>query len=505
MERRLASAQQSSPLFKRHGDHGDEEEEEEEEGHDMMAHHDMAPAASMPMSMEHEEVESHHHEPEEEHEHANMHTSSSDEHGHEHEHEHEHEHGHSHGHEDMQLDGPSPSSVPDASIAGIDLRTLPVWHTHGGHGHSHGSGPVKEKLNETLLFRSKGPDPLSYIEWDFGYGLGSEAQLRRFMTDADVLAGTEKMGVVDGRWRKLFDEKNAEQRQAIANDIASRLPGKEGEPSRHRGLLMLHIVSAVLSCFVLLPVALVLRAAHSTLAPLASLLYLTVPWRFHVRFDHLQGTDPRLYPDNAHGSMGWAILLDLAHHPRYRCLPPCWSDLVSFHGSPLQQAQQQQLAPHCQRCRSSQRSSVLERCCTCCARSWSASAHNNESYDAMEEEAMLSEAAQSDAQEIDVEKHMQHRPSSRQSAGSSRNGSGTGSPHRVHFDDHQGRGGSAESVVSPAEWVGSGSTVVSNSGEHHRRGSNNITGDRMVASPTKQLAIRLATRSSVVTLLFCLQ
>ncbi|SPO24275.1 uncharacterized protein UTRI_03543 [Ustilago trichophora] len=473
--RQLSSLVESS-VFKRHGDHGDDEEEEHEDGehehehdhdHEMMAHTDMVETASMPIV-----EEDHHHDDQNSHEKAHMSSS--------------HEHGHTHSHDDMQADGPSPNSIPDAAVAGIELLDLPVWHSHGGHGHSHGSGPVREHLNETLLFRAKGPDPLSYIEWDFGYSLGSSNQLRRFTADADVLAGKQRMGVVDGRWRKLFDEKEVEQRQAIATDIASRLPEGEGEPSRHRGLLVLHVFTAVLSCFVLLPMALVLRAAHSSLAPLVSLLYLGVLGGSMFLSIIYKALTPRLYPDNAHGSMGWAILwisLITLGSDVFRLIGQIWSAVSALRSS--KRANNGNWLPTNSPETSSAPPSWKDVVGTMLGRN-QLHHHNSESYDALEEQAMLSEEAQSDAQEIDVEKHMQPRHSpSRRSAGSSRTGSGSGSPHRVHFDNsaRNTRGGSAESLVEPVDWVGSGSSVVSN-GEHHRRGSPIGLEHNMVASPT---------------------
>lgn len=460
------STRQLSPalgsLFKRHGDHSDEEEEQKENDHfhshqsASMVHHNMMESA---LASPENSQDSH----------GEVTTSS-----------HEHDHDHAHTHEHMQEAGTSPASVPDAAAAGPELRALPVWHHHAGHGHSHGSGPAKEHLNETALFLSKGPDPLSYIEWDFGYSLGTAAQLRRFTSDFDVLSGEGMMGVVDGRWRKLFDEKDAEQRQAIAADIASRLPGKQGEPSRHRGLLILHVMTAIISCFVLLPMALVLRAAHSNLAPLLSLLYLVMLGGSMLISIIYKSLTPRLYPDNAHGSMGWAIL---------------WISLITVGSDVVRLVRQ--ICSAVRALRSNKRGSndiwlptANISSASGAPQSWrdvvsalfrgsQSQALTADSYDALEEEAMLSEVARSDAQEVDVEKHMQHRFSSGRSAGSSRSGSGSGSgsPHRVHFGD--GRGASAESLVEPATWVGSGSTAISS-----RHGSPRTTDGAFVASPT---------------------
>ncbi|KAJ1025839.1 hypothetical protein NDA16_002465 [Ustilago loliicola] len=459
----------SGSLVGRHGDHGDEDEEEEDEHehkHGMMAHED-AP-------VQHIQVIQH------DHDHHDSHMTMS----------HTHEHSHSHHNDETQPTGPSPDSIPDASVAGTDLRPLPVWYHHGGHGHSHGSGPVRETLNETLLFRAKGPDPLSYIEWDFGYSLGSTDQLRRFTSDADILNGKQKMGVVDGRWRKLFDENDAETRQVIANDIASRLPESEGEPGRYRGLLILHVVTAVLSCFVLLPMTLVLRAAHSSLAPLVSLLYLGMLGGSMLLSIIYKALTPRLYPDNAHGSMGWAILwisLVTLGSDVFRLVGQLWAAVSAVRSSKRGVGQGAWLPTTSSTHVSGAPQSWKDVIGTLLGRT-QRNVHSSESYDALEEEAMLSEEAQSDAHELDVEKHLSHRLGSRASGSRS----GSGSPHRVHFDEQEHesgastrrtRGASAESLVEPVDWVGSGSTAVSST-EHHRRGSP-IGSDRvLVASPT---------------------
>ncbi|KAI3491126.1 hypothetical protein L1887_44524 [Cichorium endivia] len=490
-EQRYARGLPLSPLFKRHGDDEHEDDTDEEQKSD--AHTHLEPEHH---GMEHDHATST--------DHQEPHTHAYDDAGHGHEdvakaaattqHTHTHEHGHD-AHS-MHMDGPSPDLVPDASIAGSELRALPVWHSHGGHGHSHGSGPVREKLNETLLFRAKGPDPLSYIEWDFAYGVGSLAQLQRFTADADVLAGTEKMGVVDGRWRKLFDENDADQRKAIAQDIASRIEDAQGqEPGRHRGLLVLHVVTAIVSCFVLLPMALVLRAAHSSLAPLVSLLYLSLLGGSMFISIIYKALTPRLYPDNAHGSMGWAILwisLITLGSDVFRLLGQIWSAVGALRSH--KRAQSNAWLPT---------GSVADA--TGGPQSWRdvvgtmlgrGQSHklSSESYDALEEEAMLSEEAQSDAHELDVEKHMHHHTAApRRSGFSSRSGSGSGSPHRVHFNEdgeaaHRTRGASAESLVEPVNWVGSGSTAVSSPDGGRRNdlasGDSQVGPERLVASPT---------------------
>ncbi|CDS00955.1 uncharacterized protein SPSC_04856 [Sporisorium scitamineum] len=469
-----------SAIPKRHGDHEDEDEQDEQDANDGHVHgNDMAHEMTMP-TQNTENAEHHQHADGDDHEnmHQAAHMDSS------HQHDHEHSHGHGHSHHNVQATGPSPASIPDAAVAGTELRDLPVWHAHKGHSHSHGSGPILEQLNETLLFRAHGPDPLSYVEWDFGYGLGSVAELRRFTTNADVLAGRPKMGVVDGRWRKFLDESEPEQRQAIAADIASRLPEGQGqEPSRHRGLLVFHVVTAVLSCFVLLPMALVLRAAHSTLAPFVSLLYLTLLGGSMFLSIVYKALTPRLYPDNAHGSMGWAILwisLATLGSDVFRLIGQIWS-AVSASRSQKQSGSSAWLPTNSAEDNSGRHRSWKDVIGTMLGRH-QRHAQNSETYDALEEEAMLSEEAQSDAQELDLEKHMCHRFSSRRSPGSSRAGSGSGSPHRVHFDEHASsadHGASAEPLVEPVNWVGSGSTAVSSPRQREQHMENT-----MVASPT---------------------
>ncbi|TKY88611.1 hypothetical protein EX895_002600 [Sporisorium graminicola] len=453
----------TSRIVTRHGDHEDGEEQDAQDEHEHEHEHDLTHEMTMPVHP-YQFVEAH----DEDHEHMPQaaHMDSPHQHEDEHEHEHAHGHGHSHGHDDMQATGPSPASIPDATVAGTELRDLPVWHAHKGHGHSHGSGPALEKLNETSLFRAHGPDPLSYLEWDFGFGLGSASELRRFTTNADVLAGKPKMGVVDGRWRKFLDEQDSEQRQSIAADIASRLPeGQDQEPSRHRGLLVLHVVTAVLSCFVLLPMALVLRAAHSTLAPFVSLLYLAMLGGSMFLSILYKALTPRLYPGNAHGSMGWAILwisLATLGGDVFRLIAQIWS-AVSALRSQKQSVNSAWLPTNSAEFSNGTHRSWRDVFGTVLGRQ-QRPAQNSETYDALEEHAMLSEEAQSDAQELDLEKHMRHRLSSRRSPGSSRAGSGSGSPHRVHFDEHASpatHGASAESLVEPVNWVGSGSTAVS--------------------------------------------
>ncbi|GAC92808.1 integral membrane protein [Pseudozyma hubeiensis SY62] len=435
-------------ILPRHGDHEDEAAAEGDDHQQSMDH-------DMPMSVQHAEP-------------------ASD--GLKHGGHHGHDHGHAHAHQDVSADGPSPASIPDATLAGSELRDLPVWHTHKGHSHSH-SGPVLEQLNETLLFRAHGPDPLSYIEWDSAYGLGSAAQLRRFVSNADILAGKPMMGVVDDRWRKLLDEQDAGQRQEIAADIASRLPDADDEgPSRYRGLLILHVVTAVVSCFVLLPMALVLRAAHSTLAPFISLLYLALLAGSMLVSVAYKALTPRLYPDNAHGSMGWAILwisLITLGSDVFRLAGQIWSIITAMGSQKRSKGTLWLEADGGASMRVSR--SWRDVVATMLGRNQHQS-RSVESYDALEEEAMLSEEAQSHAQELDIEKHMQHRFSSRRSPSSSRSHSGSGSPHRVHFQDNV--------HSEPVQWVGSGSTAVSSAGGQPRHAHFSEDGNVMVASPT---------------------
>ena len=437
----------SGSTSKRHGDHGDEDEGEEEEEHEHEhEHHD------------HTEMSQSHHDDTQHDDHAHQQAAHSTD-------------GHAHTHAPSPLD-----SIPDALKASSQLLATPVLGTSHG-GHHHGSGAPMEHLNETKLFRAKGPDPLSYIEWDYGYGVGALSALQRFTANADVLVGTDMMASVDGRWRKLLDERDQEQRRHIAADLASRIEGGQ-EPSRHATLLMMHVVTAVLSCFILLPLALVLRAAYSNLAPLASLVYLSTLGLSMFLSMVYKAMTPRLYPSNSHGGMGWSIFwlsLVCLGADVFRLVGQIWS-ILRIVGS--------------KNSTGGGRKSWNEVMSTMLGKNLPTS---SEKYDALEEEAMLSADGNSDAQEVDLERDLTRRLNEHSHRSS-------GSPHRVHFDDdqdgnaHPYRSGSLESVEE-ADWVGSGSTAV---GAHaHGNGNGHPTshsrsnsrsspmyGDGFVSSPT---------------------
>lgn len=210
--------------------------------------------------------------------------------GHLHQHQNQHSSHHSH-----PLDAiPAASSIPDSTAV---FLPLPTFKVKGGHSHSHGNSAPKMQIDEQVIFRGKGPDPLSYKEWDWRVGLGKDEILRGFikaeasrsanksntessspglrrhgdhdhedaMEEGDQVSEPLKkistfdfplISVVDGRWRKLFDEKNAEMRREMYQDLSQRI-GENGssESSRHFTILILHVVTSIMSCFVFLPIS----------------------------------------------------------------------------------------------------------------------------------------------------------------------------------------------------------------------------------------------------------
>jgi acyl-CoA synthetase (AMP-forming)/AMP-acid ligase II len=145
------------------------------------------------------------------------------------------------------------NAVPDPSQV-IDKATfIPIPpRPKGAGGHSHGGhGEPKMDLNETVILRSKGPDPLSYIEWDFAYGIGTSDKLLLFASAEDE--SSPMMGVGENRWRTLSDEQDGSVRMSIAADIKNRVERDSENPGRHRSLLLFHVVGCIVSCFVLLP------------------------------------------------------------------------------------------------------------------------------------------------------------------------------------------------------------------------------------------------------------
>ncbi|PWN53358.1 hypothetical protein IE53DRAFT_300693, partial [Violaceomyces palustris] len=404
----------------RHGDH----EDEQDLGLEVVPPEamDHMQEASLP----HEQVDHGH--THDHHDEASSEHAESDPSSHSHGSHPDTSHGGDHGY--MHMSNPA-DSVPSADVAGTQL--IPIPEIRVAHGHSHGgSGAVQEFLNETSIFRAKGPDPLSYVEWDFEYGMGDFEQLKRFLGNEGVQKGEDIMGVVGGRWRKLFSEP-PEERKVLADDIRSRI--QNGEPARHGSLLMMHVASSIISCFILLPLALCLRAAHSSLAPLASLVYLLSLGGSMFLSMIYKALTPRLYPSNSHGGMGWTILwisLATLGADVFRLVAQIWKKASSIRaGRTFGEAGGQK---------------------------WTDVFHtllgkdlpvSSEKYDALEEEAMLSDEGQADAKEIDIEiprngDRSHHRRSS------------SSSP-RVHFADD--RNGSVE-TLEEVNWVGSGSTAI---------------------------------------------
>lgn len=145
-------------------------------------------------------------------------------------------------------------------------------HSHGGHG----AESPKVELNETVIVQWRGPDPLSYLEWDFNYSIGKTEDLIRFSQAYKSSPRVRLMGVGDNRWRTLLDERDPSLRLSIASDILQRAQNDRRDPGRRRNLLLLHVVGCILSCFVLLPVGEWLLLNLSLLLTDGSLQH----WRF---------------------------------------------------------------------------------------------------------------------------------------------------------------------------------------------------------------------------------
>lgn len=146
-------------------------------------------------------------------------------------------------------------SIPQAEPG----QLVPVpWIPGGGagtHDHSLKHKPVLTTLNETNLFLSSGPMPLSYIEWDFGYAMGRDEEMARF-TSAESLARPERlMGDIEGIWRTLIDlgHLSESERKLAEHKLASYVPD-DGNIRRHKHLMTLHVTGCVVSTLVLCPV-----------------------------------------------------------------------------------------------------------------------------------------------------------------------------------------------------------------------------------------------------------
>lgn len=393
---------------RRHGDHEDQEEEGE--------HH-------LESQMSHIMQESHHDMNEDTHAHSHSDSdsdstsTSTSSHG---------GHMHSHG-------GPHPyDAIPEASKAGLALFSVPqLPHGAGGHNHGHGGEPPKMELNETVIVRGKGPDPLSYIEWDFNYGIGKSDQLKRFANAYNDQEAQWKdlMGVAGGRYRHLVDEKDSEMRKSVIMDIQSRVSANPDYVGRHRSLLILHVLGCILSCFILLPATLALRAASSNLAPLASLVYLvTLAGSLFLSILYKAMT-PRLYPSNSHSGLGYAIF---------------WLSLLALGGDVFRLIKQVYTTIRSIRASSPQNS--MRIILNSLSLSNRGNSPHEDEYDPLEEERMLSDDGSgiSDARELDLER-MQKQARRQGSSGSS----GSSSPLRsVHFegeDDHVARGNNRRS------------------------------------------------------------
>lgn len=200
-----------------------------------------------------------------------------------------------------------------ADAAGWALRPSPTISMSNVHAHAHGSEPPMVTLNETRLFLRKGAVPLSYVEWDFGAGLGRISELRRFVgEDAKKVQETWPERPVIGRsggyWRTVADADYPAAWNALREDLQWRLGDGTEEPSRQRGLAVLTTVLFVLSTFILLPLVLCLQSAQSSLVPLLSLLYLAT-FTSSVLFGRLYfALSPALYPPSALPGLVRALL-----------------------------------------------------------------------------------------------------------------------------------------------------------------------------------------------------
>lgn len=267
-------------VIKRHGDHEDSEDNENEVG---SAQSSAQGAADMLMEhMDATDKEQHPH-PTALHDEHTHEDGEGAEHAHSEEQEQEHHHhnmdqAHAHGHSHE----PNPYDLlPLPQDAGDQFVPVPVLKHVTGHSHGSGGTPAELDLNETNIIRGKGPDPLSYIEWDFAYGIGKKQELLRFADAYRNNRSDDLMSVSGGRWRNLIDEKDGDRRSTVAQDIVERVQASRGEVSGHAGLLLLHVIGCVFSCFILLPIGEMLSLqCFETVSQLTSISIFLQPSHF---------------------------------------------------------------------------------------------------------------------------------------------------------------------------------------------------------------------------------
>jgi len=212
----------------------------------------------------------------------------------------------------------APKKPIDIVVAAEDaddkLRSQPnLTEYQSGHAHGHANTAPLPVINETKIFQSKGPQALSYIEWDFDSGLGRLEELRRFTgPQADELLKAEPtrpvMGVSGGRWRTLADIDSPRTWKPLLDDIRSRI-GQDGrsEPARYKGLAALHALSMIISCFILLPLLLTLQAAGSRWVSITAVLYLASLVGCLMLGRLYSALTPALYPPNAYVGLAAAM------------------------------------------------------------------------------------------------------------------------------------------------------------------------------------------------------
>lgn len=129
--------------------------------------------------------------------------------------------------------------------------TIPVAessHQHGGHDHHHSHAKPLTEYNESNTIFWHGEDPLSHLDHD---------------------------STTEG----------------------------------HRGVLVVHVLFATLAFFVLLPLALFLKAAKSPFAALPQVLFIasaTISMLFGALYSSLS---PNLYEGDSHSRLGWVLMI----------------------------------------------------------------------------------------------------------------------------------------------------------------------------------------------------